>query len=80
MTSLAALTYAGLTDEAGVIFISSRENLNHSLNLVFSADNGVNLALLRLGSEVVTELVEGRRLALALLAALRILTAVSLAV
>jgi hypothetical protein len=73
------LADTGLTDETGIILIAARKNLNNALNFIFSADDGVNLALLRLGSEVVTEFVERGRLALAFLAALRILMRIGFA-
>ena len=37
--------YTGFTDKTGVVFCTSDKNLNNSVNLVLSADDGVDLAL-----------------------------------
>ena len=38
-------TYAGLADKAGVILLTAVQNLHHTLDFLFSADDGVQLAL-----------------------------------
>ncbi len=53
------LAHAWLADEDGVVLGASAEHLHHATNLVVPPDDGVQLALPRLGREVDAVLVEG---------------------
>ena len=68
-------TYAGLTDEAGIVLLTAIENLHHTLDFLFAADDGVQLALAGALREVDAVVIEELALGL-FLAARRAVVAV----
>ena len=56
------LADTGLAEQRGIVLRTPREDLDRLVDLVRSADHGVELALARLGGQVAAELVELRRL------------------
>ncbi len=61
------LTYTGITYETRIVLCPSCKDLHDSVDLLFSSDNGIDLAVLRHLSEVLSELVEGLVTALLIL-------------
>ena len=61
-------TYAWLTDEAGVILLTAVQNLHHTLDFLFSANDGVQLALAGTRREVDAVVIEELALGLFLTA------------
>src|SRR2546427_8294207 len=64
------LAHARLADQDRVVLLPAGEDLDHRLDLLRTADHGIELALLGEGGEIPAVLVEVRRLALRLDAAL----------
>ena len=60
-----ALSDARLTDEDGVVLLPAGQHLADALDFLFPADDGVELAFFGEGRQVPAEVVEDRRLALA---------------
>ncbi len=54
------LPNARLTDKAGVVLSPTAQDMNGPVNLIFSADNAVNLILTRFGGQV--RAVQGQKL------------------
>ena len=50
--SHSSLTDAGFTDQAGIIFLPARKNLNHTRDLSITSDYVVHLPLLSLLAEI----------------------------
>ncbi len=57
--------HAGLADQHGVVLLAAAEDLAHALDLLLPAHDGVQLAVLGHFGEVAAEVVQHRRLALA---------------
>ncbi len=60
---------AGLADQARVVLRSAREDLDHAIDLLLAADDGVDAALRRQRGQIAAELIQGLRAALPLSAA-----------
>ncbi|EQD24316.1 MAG: hypothetical protein D084_Lepto4C00486G0001 [Leptospirillum sp. Group IV 'UBA BS'] len=58
---------AGLADQNRIVFCSTSENLKNTLDLVVSADHGIQPSIGRHLGQVTAKFVQGRRVALPLL-------------
>ena len=63
-STMAVLPNAWLANQHGIILLAAAQHRQHAAYLTITPSGGVELAIARLGGQVATELVEGRRLAI----------------